>query len=326
MNHRERMETCLSGAKMSQVPVALWRHFPVDDQSSDQFAAAVIAFQQQHDFDLVKVTPSSSFCLRDWGVLDQWNGSAEGTRDYTKRAVLHPDDWTKLTVLDPNKGGLASELSALQTIVHEMKPHTPVLQTIFSPMAQAKNLVGGEQLLVQMRQNPDMLHAGLKVITQSILRYLEAAIALGIDGIFYAVQHAQYGLLTPGEFAEFGKEYDMQILDACRPLWLNMLHLHGENVMFDEVRTYPVQIINWHDRHTPPSLREARQRFPGVLCGGLRRWESLVLGTPEQITAEAHEAIEATQGSRFLLGTGCVLPIISPYGNIQAARHSVEYQ
>ncbi|MEN6409259.1 MAG: uroporphyrinogen decarboxylase family protein, partial [Anaerolineaceae bacterium] len=240
MNHRERMETCLSGIKMNRVPVALWRHFPVDDQSSDQFAAAVIAFQHQHDFDLVKVTPSSSFCLRDWGAIDQWNGSAEGTRDYTKRVILHPDDWTKLTVLDPHKGSLASELTALQTIVHEMKPHTPVLQTIFSPMAQAKNLVGGEQLLVQMRQYPDALHAGLKVITQSILGYLEAAMDLGIDGIFYAVQHAQYGLLTPSEFTEFGKAYDMQILEACRPLWLNMLHLHGENVMFDEVQTYPV--------------------------------------------------------------------------------------
>ena len=29
----------------------------------------------QYDFDLVKVTPASSFCLRDWGAEDRWTGN-----------------------------------------------------------------------------------------------------------------------------------------------------------------------------------------------------------------------------------------------------------
>lgn len=323
MNHRKRLETCLSGGKVDRVPVALWRHFPVDDQSPDHLAAAALAFQRQFDFDLLKVTPSSSFCLRDWGVMDQWNGSAEGTRDYTHRAIHDPKDWAQLPLLDPLNGSLANELTALKAIIHETKPYTPVIQTIFSPLSQAKNLVGGDQLLVQIRQNPDAVHAGLRMITQSTLRYLEIAISLGIDGVFYAVQHAQYGLLSHHEFNEFGRTYDLQILDSCQSLWLNMLHLHGESVMFDEMLTYPVQIINWHDRHTPPTLAAARTRFSGVLCGGLRRWETMVLGTPDQVIAEAHEAIQATEGKRFILGTGCVLPIVAPFGNIHAACQSV---
>jgi uroporphyrinogen decarboxylase len=34
INHRQRLETCLSGEIPDRMPVALWRHFPVDDQSS----------------------------------------------------------------------------------------------------------------------------------------------------------------------------------------------------------------------------------------------------------------------------------------------------
>jgi len=55
----------------------------------------------------------------------------------------------------------------------------------------------------------------------------------------------------------------------------------------------------------------------------LRR-ETLALGTPEQISAEAADALAQTGGARFLLGTGCVADVISPYGNLLAARMSVE--
>jgi uroporphyrinogen decarboxylase len=103
-----------------------------------------------------------------------------------------------------------------------------------------------------------------------------------------------------------------------------MLHLHGDEVMFGEFVDYPVQVINWHDRDTYPSLREARAKFPGTLCGGLQRERTMVLGTPDQVTAEARDAIEQTGGHRFILGTGCVLPIIAPNANIMAARRSVE--
>jgi uroporphyrinogen decarboxylase len=50
----------------------------------------------------------------------------------------------------------------------------------------------------------------------------------------------------------------------------------------------------------------------------------MVLGTPERVAAEVKEAILATGGRRFILGTGCVLPIVAPSGNILAARRSVE--
>jgi uroporphyrinogen decarboxylase len=199
-----------------------------------------------------------------------------------------------------------------------------VIQTVFSPLSQAKNLVGPEKLFVHLRQFPDAVHAGLKTITESIIRFTEAAFETGIDGVFYAVQHAQYGLLTEDEYQSFGKNYDLQCLEPAQAGWINMLHLHGLDVMFDQVAELPVQIINWHDRETTPSLAEAKKRYPGVLCGGLRRIETMVLGTPETVTAEAQEAISATNGERFILGTGCVTPITAPYGNLMAARKAVE--
>jgi uroporphyrinogen decarboxylase len=323
-SHRQRLEACLNQTPVDRAPVALWRHFPVDDQTPEGLAAATLAFQKTFDFDLVKVTPESSFCLKDWGARDEWRGSTEGTRDYTHHVIQHPEDWARLPVLDPTSGYLADQLTCLRLLVKELGPDTPAIQTIFNPLSQAKNLVGGADLLVHIRRFPDALHSGLKTITETTLRFIEAAIQTGISGVFYAVQHAQYGLLSEEEFLEFGRPYDLELLAPAKELWLNMLHLHGTEVMFDQVTDYPVSIINWHDRETSPSLAEAQARYPGVVCGGLRREETMVLGSPAQVRAEAYDALQATQAKRFILGTGCVLPITAPYGNILAARRSVE--
>ena len=80
MDKRERLEATLKGEKVDRVAVALWRHFPVDDQRPEDLAAATLEFQRLYDFDLVKVTPASSFCLKDWGVEDEWRGSPDRKR------------------------------------------------------------------------------------------------------------------------------------------------------------------------------------------------------------------------------------------------------
>jgi uroporphyrinogen decarboxylase len=324
LTHRTRIEAALSGGRLDRPPVSLWRHFPVDDQTSGGLAAATLAFQRTFDWDLVKVTPASSYGLRGWGSQDEWRGNPEGTRTYTHFPIQRPEDWTRLQPLDPRQGMTAQVLEAVAAITLELGRDTPVLQTIFSPLSQAKNLVGRDRLVAHLRHYPEEVHAGLQIITETTRRLVEAALQTGIAGVFYAIQHANYGLLSPEEYADFGRPYDLQVLEPASGLWLNMVHLHGPEVIFDAIRGYPVQILNWHDRETRPSLAEGQQLFPGIVCGGLRREETLLLGTPEQVRAEAREAIQETGGQRFLLGTGCVTYAHTPYGNLVAARRSVE--
>ncbi|TLN18290.1 uroporphyrinogen decarboxylase [bacterium] len=324
LTHRQRIEAVLAGQKPDRIPVALWRHFPVDDQDPLRLANAVAAYQQQFDFDLIKVTPPASLFARDWGAMDEWRGDAEGTRDFILYPVQHPEDWENLPSLDPLQAGLGAQLDCLKRLVKTFSPDTPIIETIFNPLAQAKHLIRKDLLLVHLREYSDALRKGLETITQSTLDFVQQVKATGVDGLFFAVQHAQYGLLSEREFAEFSRPYDLEILNAVKPLWLNMLHLHGENVMFDQLADYPVQVINWHDRSTQPNLRDGLRRFPGVVCGGLRRIESMLLGTPAEIEAEASDAVRQTNGERFILGTGCVVPITAPYGNLMAARKFVE--
>lgn len=321
--HRERIQAAIQGEIIDRPPVALWRHFPVDDQAPDTLAEAHLHYQQNYDFDLLKVTPASSFSLKDWGVEDEWRGDTEGTRRYARRIISDPRDWEALPVLQPTAAHLTAQLDCLRLIRSGLSSDTPLLQTIFSPLAQAKNLAGNDLLLEHLRKDPGSVIKGLKTIAETTRLFVEAARATGIDGIFYAIQHAQQQLLSYADYQEFGLTLDREVIEPAQDLWCNMLHLHGEEVHFELASDLPFQIVNWHDRESYPSLTEAQSLFKGVMCGGMRQ-DTLVYRDQSEVRNEAADALKQTGGRRFLLGTGCVVPIIASHGNIMAARKSVE--
>jgi uroporphyrinogen decarboxylase len=326
MNKRDRLTKTIAGETVDRVPVALWRHWPGDDQRAADLARSTIDFQKQYDWDFVKITPASSFCIADYGVQDEWEGHLEGTRTYTKRAVNRSLDWTELRPLDPLRGVLGRQVECVRLVCEGLRQdETPILQTIFSPLAQAKNIAGKDLLLRHMRVSPDRLHTGLNAITESTLRFIEALKRQPIAGIFYAIQHASYDLMSEDEYKVFGLPYDRKILEALPDKWwFNMLHLHGDAPMFKLCSQLPVQSINWHDQETEPDLTQGKLQFNSAVCGGLSRWSHVHHGTPTAIRDQARTAITQTNGRRFILSTGCVIMVTSPLSNVRAVREVVE--
>ena len=65
----------------------------------------------------------------------------------------------------------------------------------------------------------------------------------------------------------------MQVLDALSGSETHVLmHLHGPDPMFDLLDQYPVDMVNWHDRETSPTLGEGHAKFTkGAVVGGIGR-------------------------------------------------------
>jgi uroporphyrinogen decarboxylase len=224
-----------------------------------------------------------------------------------------------LTVLDPAQGGLGAQLACLREVVRQAAGRVPVIQTVFNPLSQAKNLCGPKALREHLERNPEALRAGLDIIARTAARFARACIDAGADGIFLAVQHAVRAFCTEAEYRQWGEPDDRAILDAAQGSWLNVLHLHGKDVHFSLAADYPVQIVNWHDRETEPSLAEGRRLSEKTVCGGWRQWETMAVGDPKRVEAEARDAIRQTGGRNLVLGTGCVTPIIAPRSCLKAA-------
>jgi uroporphyrinogen decarboxylase len=325
MNKRERLEKTIAGEPVDRAPVALWRHWPGDDQRAADLARSVVAFQRAYDWDFVKITPASSYSVVDYGVTDEWQGNIEGTRAYTRRPVSRSLDWTELRPLDPMRGALARELDSARLVCEGLGDGVPVLQTVFSPLSQAKHLAGNDLLLRHMRTQPDRLRTALNVLTETTLRFIEALRRVPVAGIFYAVQHADYGIMSEDEYLAFGAPYDRKILEALpQRWWFNLMHLHGDAPMFRLTCDFPVQSINWHDREAEPNLLHGKSLFNGAVCGGLSRWEHVHQSTPAVVRDAAREALEQTNSRRFILSTNCVIMVTTPLSNIRAVREAVE--
>jgi uroporphyrinogen decarboxylase len=230
-----------------------------------------------------------------------------------------------LRTLDPLRGALGQQHECLQLITDSLAEEVPVIQTIFSPLAQAKNLVGKDMLIQHIRTYPDRIHTGLNVLTETTLRFIESLKRLPIAGIFYAIQHASYAVLSEDEYRTFGLPYDRKILESLpSKWWFSVIHLHGELPMFKCAAELSAQVINWHDRDTEPDLAQGKTLFSNAVCGGLSRWEHLHQGTPGAVRDAAREAMEMTNNRRFILSTGCVTFITTPLSNIRAVREAAE--
>ena len=96
MTRRERLLATFAGEPVDRPAVALWRHFPGDDQRPADLAWATLMWQATWDWDFIKVSPASSFCLVDWGAQDRWVGGDEGNREYVRRVITDPKGWERL--------------------------------------------------------------------------------------------------------------------------------------------------------------------------------------------------------------------------------------
>ncbi len=348
MGHRERVHAALRGEPVDRVPVALWRHFPNDDTRAETLAARVVEFQNKFDFDFVKVTPASGFPAELYGATFQDGQNREGTRAYITRPVNALDDWEKITPLDATNPVFVRELAALKIIRDKLgasvaasqgtpessreessprdaAPDIPILQTIFSPLNTAYNLAG-ERMFEDLREHPDVLHRALSALTETTARFAVESLHAGADAIFFATQMATRKYFKEKEFREFGEPYDLQVLNAilaANPDFI-LLHIHGVDIYFDLLAKYPVDAINWHDRRTKPSLKEARSKFRGALVGGIDEWNTLAAKSREDVISEVRDAIAQTSGRGFILAAGCVIPVDTPEENIKAAIEAVE--
>ncbi len=319
----DRIYAAVTGRPVDRMPVALWRHFPEQDQRAETLARSHIEFQRRWQWDFLKVTPASGYYGDDWGLRAGYKPNREGTRHITDRPIKKTADWRHLRALDVTAGAFGRELHALR-LIREALPDDLILSTVFSPLTIASTLAGREALVRYLRENLEDLHRGLEVIADVAARFGSETLASGADGIFFATQTASTEYLTIEEYEEFGRPYDLRVLEAASRAEIRVLHLHGTAVMFDELTDYPVDVINWHDRKTPPTLAQARERFSGCLAGGINEWETLTAATRDGITQEVRDAIAQTSGTRHILAAGCVIPIDVSEEHLQTVRSAVE--
>lgn len=334
MTKSERIRAAINFEDVDRIPVNLWMHFSAVDQSPTLLAEAQVSFAKKYDFDFIKLAPFGLYGVEDWGDGIEYYCKKNMPPVVKKYAINSVYDWEKVRVLPATYGTYGKQVELARNVGNLIKGELPFVQTIFSPLTTARKLAG-ERLLLDIKENPQVVKEALKAITETTINFVEANIEAGVNGFFFATQCATKDLLTESEYEEFGVPYDLQVIKSYNEeTFFNVAHIHGSNTMFDLIAKYPVNCLNWHDRWVAPSLAEARKKTLKCLIGGIRevpfydehdhvvRGSLLNVGTADEVEKHVKEAIEQVNGKGLILGPGCVADQDALERNIFAIRRA----
>ena len=97
------------------------------------------------------------------------------------------------------------------------------------------------------------------------------------------------------------------VLDAVRDAPLNTLHLHGDKVYLDRFFSgWPATVVQYSVHGTGVSMGEVRQKYDGVLMGGIDESEFRSL-SEAQMRSQWQVAQEGAS-AKFILAPGCSVP------------------
>jgi uroporphyrinogen decarboxylase len=307
MTRAERVRAALDGEEVDRPPFCFWHHFRPHGSGRRLAEATIGFFDEEFDLDIAKIMPDLPY-------------------PFPRGGVRSLDDWHLIVPLAADGGIFRQRLICIEQLRDWLGGETPIIYTVFSPLTEALHAAGGHEAFKRhAAEAPAVIHQALGILASNLADFSAAAIGAGADGIFLACQGASADEFSEGEYREFGRPYDLQVLRGADEGWLNILHVHGEsNLMLDLFLTYPAPVINWSDRLAGPSLAAVRAKTDKTLMGGLHERGPLTNGTDEQIEAEMRDALAQAGQTRFILANGCSVPDETPHEVLRRARAIVD--
>ena len=325
LTKQERVQAVLEGETVDRPPVSVWRHFYDKETTVQGLVESMLGFQRRYDWDFMKVNPRAQYHVEDWGATFQYPADPNEGPTALDVPVGSPEQWDQIEPLKATTGVLGEHLKALSDIKNGLAGEAPFIMTVFNPISIVGRLVESEGTLVeQMRSHPDKVHSALEVVTQTFSSYVSEILNAGADGIFFATTSwATTDLITGEEYAEFGRPYDLRVLDAAKDAWFNVLHVCRSHNMLRDLIDYPVHALNWDTQDaTNHSLGQARTFTSRPLIGGISR-ETLLSGQSGSVAGEVNEAIEQTEGRGLMISSTCSISPRCPEANLEALRKSI---
>jgi uroporphyrinogen decarboxylase len=315
----------LRGDPVDRVPASVWAHNFAAENNARDLCEETVRLAREFDWDYLK-PQSRAHCFAEmWGLTyapSRRQAVAPTVTTYPLRAAA---DLRNLRPANARAGALGEQLEALALIRARIGPDTPIIWTIFSPLTTARYLFpGGEaQIMDIMRAEPAALEGALEAMTETLAEYARACVEQGADGIFLATTLARRDVLSPAECRRFERKYDVAILRAAEQAPFNVMHVCGDNVLFEEFFDYPVAAFSWAATPGNPSLSEVPRRTGRAAIGGLRAKPVFKTLTAEQARGHVRRAVSETHGRRLLLGPECSIDPETPASLLRAVSDAV---
>ena len=201
----------------------------------------------------------------------------------------------------------------------------PVFAGIIGPFSLAGRLMDVTEAMVYCYEEPDMVHTILEKASQFLIDYANAYKAAGAHGIVMAEPLA--GMLSPALSEEFSCDYVKKIVDAVQD--------DDFLVIYHNCGNYTIQMIDqilatgsaaYHFGNAI-SMAEMMTHIPEgtIAMGNVDPAGEIRNGTAESVREATLNVMgECCKYPNFVISTGCDIPPMSKWENIDAFFAAVE--
>lgn len=294
MTKIERVQAALKGEPVDRPPFSFWFHYPPDQVAGKAAAEAHLATYRKSDQDFLKVMNDNGYDLP---------AGVRQVATATELAALPP------TPIDSRC--FQNQIDALREIRRQLDGECYMVTTFFHPLNVADKITGG-RMVEFLSEDRDNALVGLGHIAESLAAFAAACLEAGADGIFLSCQDGVNLKLGDGFYASHVAPYDRAVLAGARSATMNILHIHDKASDFDSFLDYPVDVVNWADRASGPSIAEAKGHMRQTILAGMDHIQTIAGGDPAALADEIRDAVAQAEGHGFIVGPGCSFPSDAP--------------
>jgi hypothetical protein len=236
--------------------------------------------------------------------------------------------WNTIHVpwLDGAPPGLMTEvpdyfLNTIRQVQAATQGEVSVSGEVFSPFTHYMELLGYENALMALIDDPVKVHALMDRMAESSIAWATAQARAGVDAVLISSAFAGGGFLSREMYSEFVLPYEQRLADAVRALQ-KPVYTHTCGNIGDRLDLMVETHIDGLDTLDPPPLgnslldeakREVGQKV--FLKGNMNSVELLLAKREQQVIAEASRCLEAARaGGGYILSTACsVAPRVEPW-------------
>lgn len=223
--------------------------------------------------------------------------------------IVHTlDDAKALRVPEVGSGRTQIYIDAIEKAKKRITDR-PVLAGIIGPYTLAGRLIGMSEIMMASITDPEMVETVLEKATEFIIAYARAYRDAGADG--FVMAEPTTGLISPKLARKLSHPYTKAVIDAVQTReYIVVYHNCGESVvkMTEDMSAFHAEgyhfgnCINMADilPHLPAD---------SLVMGNVAPAEQFCVGTPESITENTREILEACDKyPNFVISSGCDMP------------------
>ncbi|MGN1398583.1 MAG: uroporphyrinogen decarboxylase family protein [Erysipelotrichaceae bacterium] len=308
MNKIERIKAAIAKEKVDIYPFSFWTHLPHCDLDPVLLAENTYQFYKDYDIDLIKTMNNGMYSCQDYGCeIDYSEVEKGGVAKIAATPIKSKSDFGYIGKLEiENSTAIKRELYSLELLLEKLKgENVPVIFTVFSPFTTLNKLSDNKLLAYLSQGDTADIEKALENITYTTKQIVKAANSMGASGIYFATQLANYSLCSEEVYRKYAAKYDIEVLSQSDG-FADSLHCHGNNIMFDLLKEYPVDIFNWHVYESEPTLQYAKEHLDQCIMTGIVR-EDITKGNIANIDQCIDYATDLFKAKGHIFSAGCVV-------------------